>query len=92
MKRTPAGLKTAVQKKVKTLVKRKMLDEKGFDLWADEYDKAVGISDEENTYPFASYRDVLNGIYRTIMEKSGEAVLDIGFGSGGCERGLRPKA
>ena len=25
-----------------------MLSNKGFDLWADGYDKAVGISDEEN--------------------------------------------
>ena len=29
-----------------------MLNNKEFDLWADGYDKAVGISDEENTYPF----------------------------------------
>ena len=24
-----------------------MLDNKGFDLWADGYDKTVGVSDEE---------------------------------------------
>ena len=59
-----------------------MLDSKGFDLWADGYDRAVGISDEEDTYPFAGYRDVLNGIYRIIMRKPGAAVLDIGFGTG----------
>ena len=29
-----------------------MLDKKEFDLWADGYDKTVGISDEKNTYPF----------------------------------------
>ena len=29
-----------------------MLDKNGFDLWADGYDKTVGISDEENTYPY----------------------------------------
>jgi len=40
-----------------------MLDSKGFDLWADGYDRAVGVSDEENTYPFAGYREVLGGIY-----------------------------
>ena len=28
-----------------------MLDNKGFDLWADGYDKTVDVSDEENTYP-----------------------------------------
>ena len=59
-----------------------MLDNKGFDLWADGYDKAVGVSDEENTYPFAGYKDVLGTIYRTIMEKPNAVVLDIGFGTG----------
>ena len=59
-----------------------MLDSKGFDLWADGYDRAVGISDEEDTYPFAGYREVLNGIYRIIMRKPGAEVLDIGFGTG----------
>ena len=36
-----------------------MLNDKGFDLWADGYDKSVGISDEGNTYPFAGYKKVL---------------------------------
>lgn len=59
-----------------------MLDNKGFDLWADGYDKSVGLSDEENTYPFAGYKDVLGTIYKTIMEKPNAVVLDIGFGTG----------
>ena len=59
-----------------------MLDNKGFDLWADGYDKAVGLSDEENTYPFAGYKEVLGQSYREIMEKPGATVLDIGFGTG----------
>lgn len=59
-----------------------MLDNKGFDLWADGYDKTVGVSDEENTYPFAGYKDVLGTIYKTIMEKENAVVLDIGFGTG----------
>lgn len=59
-----------------------MLDNKGFDLWADGYDKSVGVSDEENTYPFAGYKDVLGTIYKTIMEKENAVVLDIGFGTG----------
>ena len=59
-----------------------MLDSKGFDLWADGYDKAVGVSDEENTYPFAGYKKVLNTIFQTVMEKPGAVVLDIGFGTG----------
>ena len=40
-----------------------MLDEKGFDLWADGYDSSVGLSDESDSYPFAGYRDILNEIY-----------------------------
>ena len=59
-----------------------MLDQKGFDLWADGYDKAVGLSDEDNSYPFAGYKEVLGRIYQIIMEKPGAAVLDIGFGTG----------
>ena len=59
-----------------------MLDNKGFDLWADGYDKSVGISDEDNTYPFAGYKEILGSIYKTIMKKSNPAVLDIGFGTG----------
>ena len=59
-----------------------MLDNKGFDLWADGYDEAVGLSDEDNTYPFAGYKDVLGSIFRTVMEKPGAVVLDIGFGTG----------
>ena len=59
-----------------------MLDKKGFDLWADGYDKTVGISDEENTYPFAGYKDVLGNIFQIIMEKQNATVLDIGFGTG----------
>lgn len=59
-----------------------MLDREGFDLWADGYDKAVGVSDEENTYPFAGYKAVLAAIYKKIREKTAPVVLDIGFGTG----------
>ena len=59
-----------------------MLDDKGFDLWAAGYDQTVGVSDEENTYPFAGYREVLGTIYRIVMEKPQATVLDIRFGTG----------
>ena len=59
-----------------------MLDNNGFDLWADGYDESVGVSDEDNTYPFAGYKIILGRIYKTIMEKPNPAVLDIGFGTG----------
>ena len=44
-----------------------MLDNKGFDLWADGYDAAVGLSDEENSYPFAGYKDVLGTIFQEVL-------------------------
>lgn len=59
-----------------------MLGSKGFDLWADGYDKSVGLSDENGTYPFAGYRDVLDEIYNRVLSLPGKAVLDIGFGTG----------
>lgn len=59
-----------------------MLDQVGFDLWADGYDQTVGLSDEENSYPFAGYKEILARIYRIVMEKGKSTVLDIGFGTG----------
>lgn len=59
-----------------------MLDNKGFDLWTDRYDSTVGISDDENTYPFDGYKNVLGRIFQVIMEKKNAVVLDIGFGTG----------
>lgn len=41
-----------------------MLDKKEFDLWADGYDKTVGISDEKNTYPFAVTKRYLDSFFR----------------------------
>ncbi len=59
-----------------------MLDNKGFDLWADGYDKSVELSEEDNEYPFAGYKDVLNTIYNIIHKKEKARILDIGFGTG----------
>lgn len=59
-----------------------MLDKQGFDLWADGYDRAVGLSEAEDTYPFAGYREVLGRIFETVLKKRNAAVLDIGFGTG----------
>lgn len=58
-----------------------MLNNSGFDLWADDYDKSVGLSDEDNTYPFAGYRLTLSLICQRVLEKGGGDVLDIGFGT-----------
>ncbi len=59
-----------------------MLDNKDFDLWADRYDKSVNISEENDEYPFAGYKKVLNFIYSQVRKKSRAHVLDIGFGTG----------
>ncbi len=59
-----------------------MLNEHGFDLWADGYDQDVGLSDEENTYPFAGYKQVLGTIFREVMKRGAKDVLDVGFGTG----------
>lgn len=59
-----------------------MLNSSGFDLWSKDYDKTVKLSEESNEYPFAGYKEVLNTVYREIMENGGKAVLDIGFGTG----------
>ena len=59
-----------------------MLDNKGFDLWADGYDEDVDITDDDNSYPFAGYKEILGKIYQRIMEKPSAIVLDLGFGTG----------
>ena len=58
-----------------------MLNNQGFDLWADNYDASVGVSDEEGTYPFAGYKEVLNIIFNRVLTHPGKTVLDIGFGT-----------
>jgi len=58
-----------------------MLNSKGFDLWADGYDKDVGLSEESDSYPFAGYSRVLNEIYKAVRERETARVLDMGFGT-----------
>ena len=43
-----------------------MLNNTGFDLWADGYDKSVGLSDENDRYPFAGYRAMMNALYQRV--------------------------
>ena len=59
-----------------------MLNEQGFDLWADGYDQSVSQAEEGNAYPFAGYRNVLGQIYDGIRRTKGSRILDIGFGTG----------
>ena len=64
-----------------SLIGGKHVNNKGFDLWTDGYDKTVGISDCENTYPFAGYKEVLGSIFRVIMKKQHAVILDINLGT-----------
>ena len=59
-----------------------MLDNKGFDVWAEEYDTSVKLSNEDNTYPFAGYNEIIYKIYKKVISKSNATVLDVGFGTG----------
>lgn len=59
-----------------------MLNQTGFDLWADGYDRSVEMDEGSNSYPFAGYKEVLNRIYREVLAKEEPEVLDIGFGTG----------
>lgn len=72
------GIITAIAAKEK----KRMLNDKGFDLWADNYDKSVGLSDEDGTYPFSGYKTILNAIYNRVLSGHAQKVLDIGFGTG----------
>lgn len=59
-----------------------MLDNHDFDLWAGDYDKTVNASDENDSYPFAGYKKLMNAIYGTVMKRNPARVLDIGIGTG----------
>lgn len=59
-----------------------MLNSQDFNLWADNYDQTVQVSEENNLYPFAGYRKILNTIFNEVMQKEASNVLDIGFGTG----------
>ncbi|MFJ8063611.1 class I SAM-dependent methyltransferase [Psychrobacillus sp. NPDC096426] len=59
-----------------------MLNQQGFNLWADGYDKTVQLSEENNQYPFAGYKAILSTIFNEVMQKKESSILDIGFGTG----------
>lgn len=59
-----------------------LLNQQGFNLWADGYDKTVQLSEESHQYPFAGYKAVLNMIFNEVMSIPKSTILDIGFGTG----------
>ncbi|KOO51077.1 class I SAM-dependent methyltransferase [Viridibacillus arvi] len=59
-----------------------MLNKQGFNLWANDYDQTVQVSEDNNLYPFAGYKNILSAIFNEIMQVKQAKVLDIGFGTG----------
>ena len=57
-----------------------MRDEKGFDLWSNEYNESVRKS--LHSYPFDGYNDVLDAVYRMVAVKKKKRILDVGMGTG----------
>ncbi|MBX7042749.1 MAG: methyltransferase domain-containing protein [Ignavibacteria bacterium] len=57
-----------------------MLDSKGFDKWAGEYDRS--IAESSKGYPFEGYYDVLSSVHSLVKEPEGKNILDIGIGTG----------
>jgi len=58
-----------------------MLSKQGFDLWANDYDQTVQVSENNDLYPFAGYKKIINTIFNEVMQQKQSKVLDIGFGT-----------
>lgn len=56
-----------------------MLDSKGFDEWAGEYDEAIAKS---KGYPFEGYYRVLCFVHKMVSVDSRTKILDLGIGTG----------
>lgn len=56
-----------------------MLDKKGFDEWASEYDAAVESSMKSGTYPFCGYKAVHDAAYDIVSAR--KSVVDLGVGT-----------
>lgn len=59
-----------------------MLNNTGFDLWSENYEKSVRESFLSDSYPFAGYTALLSRIYGDILSRNGKTYLDIGIGTG----------
>jgi len=59
-----------------------MVDCYVFDVWSGDYDEDVRVADENNDYPFAGYRKIMDFIYTTVTKQCPANVLDIGIGTG----------
>lgn len=59
-----------------------MTSKEQFNKWANEYEKSVYSSDQNNTYPFAGYKKIIDNIYKEIILQDKANIFDIGFGTG----------
>ena len=58
----------------------RLMDGKGFDSWADNYDTSV--REHSKGYPFEGYFDVLNRACELVGDCRGKTILDLGVGTG----------
>lgn len=58
----------------------RLMDGKGFDSWADNYDTSV--REHPKGYPFEGYFDVLNRACELVGDCRGKTILDLGVGTG----------
>lgn len=56
-----------------------MLDSKGFDDWAGNYDQAIAKS---KGYPFEGYYQVLAFVHQMVSTNTNIKILDLGIGTG----------
>ncbi len=59
-----------------------MLNDAGFDRWADEYEASVRDAEAADAYPFAGYSRVLKAVCAGVPDVARPVILDLGFGTG----------
>ena len=59
-----------------------MLNDAGFDRWADEYEQTVRDAEAADRYPFAGYSRILKAVCAGIPATERPVILDLGFGTG----------
>lgn len=59
-----------------------MLNDAGFDRWADAYEQSVRDAEAADSYPFAGYSRVLRAVCAEVPSVERPVILDLGFGTG----------
>lgn len=57
------------------------MEEMQYDLWSDVHEVPVQLQEDNDEYPFAGYRVVLEEMYDMIRKSDANKILDIGFGT-----------